>query len=62
MDALEQRAAALETWLRTHAPDCATTQAHTNEGTSERAYWHYGYLMALRDITAWMRARGEPKA
>jgi hypothetical protein len=25
-------------------------QRHCEEGTPERAYWHHGYLMALRDV------------
>jgi hypothetical protein len=48
----------LEKWLRAHAPDCATAQAHMIEGAPERAYWHYGYLIALRDVAEWLRTRG----
>jgi len=28
----------------------AARQAHLDEGTSARAYWHMGYAAALRDI------------
>lgn len=27
-------------------------QRHLDAGTRERAYWHHGYLMALRDVIA----------
>jgi len=47
---LEERIAALRGWLAGHAPACGREQAHLDEGTRERAYWHYGYLMALRDV------------
>jgi hypothetical protein len=46
---LRDKVAALTEWLDTHAPDCATEQAHRQEGSRERAYWHHGYLTALRD-------------
>ena len=39
-------------WLETHHPETFTEQKHTQEGTSERAYWHHGYMMALRDSLA----------
>ncbi len=48
--AAEFRAQELERWLTTHAPECMTEQKHLDEGSAERAYWHYGYLSALRDI------------
>jgi len=52
---LERRIAPLEKWLEEHAPHCATEQAHLNEGTRERAYWHYGYVVALTDVRAVLR-------
>ena len=41
-------------------------QRHLNMGTPERVYWHYGYLMGLRDTlnlddTASQRLRSEDK-
>ena len=36
-------------WLRAHAPHAGLEQKHLDEGSAERAYWHYGYLMGLRD-------------
>ncbi len=47
---LEKRIAPMSRWLAQHAPYCATDQAHLDEGTRERAYWHYGYVVALTDV------------
>lgn len=30
-------------------PSCFSEQKHLNDGTTERAYWHYGYMVALSD-------------
>jgi hypothetical protein len=49
-EALEKRIADLTAWLREIAPECDHKQRHLDDGTVERAYWHYGYLMALRDL------------
>ena len=32
--------------------DCGHIQAHLDAGTSEQAYWHYGYAVALQDVLA----------
>lgn len=44
------KAQALADWLDTNAPDCERDRAHLSEGSRERAYWHHGYLTALRDM------------
>lgn len=46
---IRDKAAALTEWLKTHEPDCDSEQAHLKEDSRERAYWHHGYLTALRD-------------
>ncbi|HTZ34566.1 MAG TPA: hypothetical protein VMB84_00995 [Stellaceae bacterium] len=51
------RADSLARWLEEHAPRCPSEQRHLDEGTQERAYWHYGYLMALRDMQSSIRKR-----
>jgi len=56
IDALEQRMEKLTAWLETQAPECFDEQAHLREGSAERVYWHYGYLVALRDMQRQMRA------
>ena len=52
MDTTKIRAQAdeLAEWLRTNAPHIAAEQHHLDEGTEARAYWHYGRLIALRDV------------
>ena len=49
---IERRAAILEKWLNKYGPTALTDQRHLDEGSTERVYWHYGYLMALRDVLA----------
>jgi hypothetical protein len=40
----------LERWQRENAPEVAEQQSHLDAGSEARAYWHYGYLAALRDV------------
>jgi hypothetical protein len=47
---LKNRADELRSWLDENAPQCSEEQRHLDEGTAERAYWHYGYLSALQDV------------
>lgn len=49
---LSDKVAALSEWLDENAPQCETDERHMTEGSSERAYWHHGYLTALRDTLA----------
>ena len=44
-------------WLESTAPLCATEQKHLEEGSQERAYWHLGYLAALRDVLRFLTTR-----
>lgn len=48
--ALEKRASGLQNWLKENAPDVFAEQKHLDEGSQERVYWHYGYLVAVRDV------------
>jgi hypothetical protein len=50
LSAIDRRIAQLTSWLKIHAPECVEEQVHLDDGSRERAYWHYGYLVALRDI------------
>jgi hypothetical protein len=52
LQALSDKANALKGWLAEHAPYCETSQKHLDEGTVEQAYWHYGYVCAIRDVLA----------
>lgn len=49
--AIADRIDGLTDWVEANAPDSAE-QAHLDEGSPERAYWHRGYLQALRDVQA----------
>ncbi|MEQ1812219.1 MAG: hypothetical protein ABL889_19985 [Terricaulis sp.] len=49
-DALARRIEGIAAWLEEQMPACFDEQAHTREGTRERVYWHYGYMVALRDM------------
>jgi hypothetical protein len=54
--AIEDRINSLTEWLAENAPECAE-QTHLDEGSPERAYWHHGYLIALRDLQALLRGQ-----
>jgi hypothetical protein len=47
---IAERIEGLKTWLAEHCHQCEDEQRHLDEGTPERAYWHLGYLCALRDV------------
>jgi hypothetical protein len=47
---ISDKADALTGWLSEHALHCETVQKHLDPNTVEQAYWHYGYLCALKDI------------
>jgi hypothetical protein len=47
--AIDRRIAGLTDWLEENAQGI-DQQQHLDEGSRERAYWHYGYLVALRDL------------
>lgn len=49
-DDFERREKKLRDWLQENHPTIFADQKHTEEGTSERTYWHYGYLVCLRDM------------
>lgn len=52
VERMEIRLAGLEQWLKDNAPKIGEEQKHLDGGTAERAYWHYGYAAALRDVLA----------
>ena len=47
---ISERIDGLTEWLKENHPEVATEQKHLDAGSSERAYWHHGYLMALKDV------------
>ena len=50
VDSIDRRIANMSAWMKDNGQDCTLEQAHLDEGSRERAYWHYGYLVALRDV------------
>jgi hypothetical protein len=55
--AMSQRLEDLRSWLKETAPECFIEQRHTIEGSSERVYWHYGYMIAMRDSLAFLERK-----
>jgi hypothetical protein len=47
----------LTTWLAENASYCESAQKHLDNGTAEQAYWHYGNLCALRDVTSVIQSK-----
>jgi hypothetical protein len=58
---IQSRADELKDWLTANAPEAATEQRHLDEGTRERAYWHYGYVSALQDVLRLLATGDQPK-
>lgn len=56
---LQSRAEGIDTWLRQIGSSCKAEQKHCEEGTVERTYWHYGYMMALRDALDLIRRESQ---
>ena len=52
---LERREARLAQWLRENAPHVTEDREYLYEGSEGRAYWHYGYLVAVRDVLALLK-------
>jgi len=47
---IKNRIQGLDAWVSEQG--VKEEQAHLNKDTKERAYWHYGYLVALKDVLA----------
>ena len=56
---LNRRAKGTARWLKENAPSCVREQKHLQEGTAERAYWHYGYLVAIQDVLKLLSRKGD---
>lgn len=61
-DKIIARSGELEKWLNLQAPFVATENAHLNLDSRERAYWAFGYYLALQDIAALLRRRVDENA
>lgn len=51
-DVLDSRRQDIAEWLSLNAPNCQEEQRHLDAESDERAYWHYGYMIAMRDVLA----------
>lgn len=56
---LQKRADDTAAWLAENAPYIPEDQKHLDAGTAEQAYWHYGYVVALRDALKLLRTTDE---
>jgi hypothetical protein len=59
-EALHRRADEIDAWLAEIGGSCKVEQKHCKEGTVERTYWHYGYMMALRDVLDLLERNSKP--
>jgi hypothetical protein len=50
VERMKIRIAGIEEWLEEIDSHCQAEQRHTIEGTIEREYWHYGYMVAFMDL------------
>lgn len=48
--ALRARMEGMRAWMADEVPYAAADQQHLNADTPECAYWHYGYMSALKDV------------
>lgn len=55
LERLERRESGLARWLRENAPHVTEAREYLYEGSEGRAYWHYGYLVAVRDVLALLK-------
>jgi hypothetical protein len=52
---LRVRIRELTQWLQQECPHCFTEQKHLEQDSSERCYWHMGYMSALTDAVQLMQ-------
>jgi hypothetical protein len=57
---LEKRANGRSDSLKKNDRECFEEQKYLDRGTQERIYWHYGYLVALRDIYRYLAVQPTP--
>jgi len=47
---IEERTRELTLWLEHESPYVQFDQQHLDRGSQQQAYWHLGYVSALRDV------------
>lgn len=50
ISAIGERMQCIRQWMADEAPYVAADQRHLDANSPERAYWHYGYQAALKDV------------
>lgn len=58
LSTLIARAKGINKWLGEVDPSCFSEQQHLNDGSSERVYWHYGYMVGLNDAIRLLTGKG----
>jgi hypothetical protein len=58
---IEERSRELALWLERESPYVQFDQQHLDGGTPQQAYWHLGYLSALRDVLGLIKGENEHK-
>ena len=61
MQALKKRMTGQKEWLHQDHIEVFQDQKHLDGGSIERAYWHYGYMVALGDIIALLERENPTK-
>jgi hypothetical protein len=57
---VETRIRDVADWLEQNGGRCSVEQKHLDEGSQERVYWHYGYLVALKDVLRFLMGERLP--
>lgn len=52
LEAMERRKDDLQHWLRNESGHPIDDQRHLDADSIEQTYWHYGYLVAIKDVLA----------
>lgn len=50
---IDKRIKDTEKFLKENCPEVGEEQKHLDNGI-ERNYWHYGYLVAMKDVLRWI--------
>ena len=56
-DKMQARIIEIEQWILKHSPEILNNQAHYEDGT-EKAYYMFGYMMALKDVVEVLERMG----
>jgi hypothetical protein len=55
---LKERTNALNKWLQANGGTAMREQRHLENNSTERLYWHHGYLAALLDVISLLSDQG----